>query len=116
VAENAGPYNEQFTIGNIESMIQLAKANKIKVILASVIPATKFYWRDSVTNAAEKIISLNKCLLALSKKHKISYLDYHSKLKNSENGLSSDMAEDGVHPTLKCFEIMAKMVLKSLGK
>ena len=41
VAENTGPYNEDYTFGNIASMAELAKANKIKVILTSVLPAAE---------------------------------------------------------------------------
>ena len=39
VAENTQAYNEDYTFGNIVSMAELAKANKIKVILTSVLPA-----------------------------------------------------------------------------
>ena len=42
VAENTGAYNEDYTFGNIASMAELAKANKIKVILTSVLPAAEF--------------------------------------------------------------------------
>ena len=38
VAENTQTYNEDYTFGNIVSMTELAKANKIKVILTSVLP------------------------------------------------------------------------------
>lgn len=116
IAENNGPYNEKFTLDNIESMVEIAKQNKIKVILASVLPASEYVWRKSITNVAEKIISLNKGILKLAQKHKIPYLDYHSKLKNSIGGLDKDMAEDGVHPTLKCYEIMAVMAKDAIDK
>ena len=42
IAENAGAYNEEYTFGNIVSMVELARANKIKVILTSVLPAAAF--------------------------------------------------------------------------
>lgn len=116
IAENNGPYSEKFTLDNIESMVEIAKQNKIKVILASVLPASEYVWRKSITNVAEKIISLNKGILKLALKHKIPYLDYHSKLKNSIGGLDKDLAEDGVHPTLKCYEIMAKMAKEAIEK
>ena len=40
VAENTGPYNADFTFGNIQSMAEIAKANGVKVVLASILPAT----------------------------------------------------------------------------
>jgi lysophospholipase L1-like esterase len=66
VAENTGPYNEEFTFNNIVSMVDIAKANKIKVILTSVLPAARFGWHPHVTDAPEKIISLNKIIQHLN--------------------------------------------------
>ena len=59
VAENQGPYNEDFTFGNIVSMTELAKANGISVVLTSVLPAAAFRWRPAITDAADKIAALN---------------------------------------------------------
>jgi lysophospholipase L1-like esterase len=115
IANNNGPYSEKFTLDNIESMIEIAKSNKIKVILASVTPAAFFAWRLEIQGVGNSIISLNNGLKSLSKKHKIAYLDYHAKLKNAENGLDKELAEDGLHPTMKCYEIMAEMVKKAIN-
>jgi lysophospholipase L1-like esterase len=114
VAENSGPYSQDFTVGNIESMIQLAKQNKIQPIVSSVLPAAQFRWRPEVKDGASKIVALNAALKALAAKHKVAYLDYHTPLKNDQNGLSKDLAEDGVHPTKKCFEIMVELAQKAL--
>ena len=48
VAQNTGPYNEEFTLGNIMSMAELADANGIKVILSSVTPAGEYPWRKEI--------------------------------------------------------------------
>lgn len=109
IAENTGPYDEGFTLGHLISMVELAKANNIKVILASVLPASKIYWRPTVENTAEKVISLNQSLKMVADQYGLIYLDYHTALKNSENGLDRELAEDGVHPTLKCYKIMAAL-------
>ncbi len=109
VAENTGEYKPEFTVGNIRSMIEIAKANKIKVIIGSVLPAAEFPWRTEIKDVAAKVIALNAALKALSVEYKVTYLDYFSTLKNDQNGLSPDMAADGVHPTKKCYQIMEKM-------
>jgi lysophospholipase L1-like esterase len=116
IAENSGTFNQDFTIGNIESMIELAKQHKIKPIIASVLPAVQFPWRKEIMDVANKIIMLNEGLKALAKKHKIVYLDYHTMLKNENNGLSKEMAEDGVHPKKKCFELMANAAIQAIKK
>ena len=65
VAENTGPFDLQTTFGNIVSMVELAKANKIKVILTSVLPAAKFGWNKSIKDAPAKIEALNALMLSL---------------------------------------------------
>ena len=116
VAENTGPYSEDFTVNNITAMIEIAQANKIQVIMASVLPASSIPWRMEVDGVGNKIISLNKRLKKLCSEKRCAYLDYHLALKNKENGLSPENAEDGVHPTLKCYQKMAELAQKMIEK
>lgn len=116
IAENTGPYDPDFTMGNIISLCELAKANDVRVVLCSVLPATEFYWRKSVGGAADKILALNAQIKAYADQHKIVYCDYHSALKNAQNGMSADMAEDGVHPSLKAYDIMGELAKAAIKK
>jgi lysophospholipase L1-like esterase len=95
-------------------MAELAKANGIKVILASVHPASEYVWRPEIKEVAQKIIALNEKIKDYAQKNKFVYLDYHTTLKNNIGGLSPDMAEDGVHPTLKAYKIMATLAEKAI--
>lgn len=115
IAENIDDYDPIFTIGNIKSMIAVAKANKIKVILSSVLPATKFTWNKDVQNVPEKIIALNSYLKSLAATEKVIYIDYFNTLKNNENGLSLNYSKDGVHPNLDCYKIMESLAQKALN-
>ncbi len=45
IAENNGPSKLEDVFGNILSMAELAKANHIKVVLSSILPAFSFPWR-----------------------------------------------------------------------
>lgn len=62
IAENSGKIDIEKTFGNIVSMCDLARANGIKPIICSVIPAASFYWHPHVTGAAEKIVQFNTML------------------------------------------------------
>ena len=115
VAENTGPYNEDFTIGNIESMIDIAEKNGIEVLIASVLPATKFEWRLGLGDRSGEIVKLNERLKVLANERGLKYIDYHSAMKNEANGLPPELAEDGVHPTAAGFKIMEKLVLEALN-
>jgi hypothetical protein len=37
-------------------------------------------------------------------------------MKNDKNGMNPDLAEDGVHPTMKGFKIMETLVGEAIGK
>lgn len=114
IAENTGPYNPDFTFGNIQSMVEIAQANKVKVVLSSILPATKFAWRAALGDRSGQIVALNERLKAYADQHKIPFIDYHSALKNKQNGMDPDMAEDGVHPSLKAYKIMEALALEKI--
>ena len=116
VAENTGPYDPEFTLGNIQSMVEIAQANGLKVILASVLPATNFEWRRSVGNRSDMIVDLNKRIKVYADKNKIPFIDYHSAMKNDKNGMNPDLAEDGVHPTMKGYKIMEALLDEAIAK
>lgn len=114
IAENSGKIDIEKTFGNIVSMCDLARANGIKPIICSVIPAASFYWRPSVTDAAEKIVQFNTMLEEYAKANKIKYVDYHSAMKDEHGGLPQNLANDGVHPTREGYDIMKSLLLKVL--
>ncbi|AWW00432.1 SGNH/GDSL hydrolase family protein [Arcticibacterium luteifluviistationis] len=51
---------------------------------------------------------------ALAKTRGLNYVDYHTPLKNTGNGMDPDLAKDGVHPTMKAYSIMGKLLLDAL--
>ena len=119
VAENTGPYVEEYTFGNIVSMVELAKANKIKVILTSVLPAAGFRWQPSIKDAPEKIKSLNARIEAYAKKHKIPYVDYYSAMLAPDGkSLHSDyeIPGDGVHPCGNGYDVMESLIQPAIDK
>lgn len=116
VAENTGPYDLDFTFGNIRSMVELARANNIDVILAAVLPATAFGWRPEVGDRSDMIVALNRRLEEYAATEGIPFVDYHSALKNADNGMDQDIAEDGVHPTAKGYMVMEDLVLDAIEK
>ena len=113
IAENTGPITIDQIMGNIISMVELAKANKIKVVLCSVLPANNFYWNPKL-KPANKVIELNLLLKNYAKANKISYVDYYNAMVDNEKGLLKKYGEDGVHPNLEGYKVMETLLLKSL--
>lgn len=117
VAENTQAYNEDYTFGNIVSMVELAKANKIKVILTSVLPAAAFKWRPEIKDASQKIRSLNARIEAYAKANKIPYVNYYQALVVAENhALNPQYSKDGVHPTGEGYSIMEPLIKNAIEK
>ena len=117
VAENTGPYNEEFTFNNIISMAEIAKANKIKVVLTSVLPAARFGWHPHVTDAPDKIMSLNKRIEAYAKANKIPYVDYYTPLVDADGRtLSKKYSNDGVHPLPDGYKVMEALIQPVIKK
>lgn len=117
IAENTHPYNESYTLGNIKSMVEIAESNGIKVILTSTLPALKFSWNSSITDAPQKILSLNAKIKAYAKKKSIPYIDYYKEMVVKGTGaLNPSLTNDGVHPTSDGYFIMEKMIKKAITK
>jgi lysophospholipase L1-like esterase len=115
IAGNTGPSTLEMIEDNLASMAQLAKANGIKVILCSVLPAFDYPWRPGMEPNV-KIPELNKWIKAYAEKNKFIYVDYFSAMADDRNGLPSDLSKDGVHPNKKGYEIMQPMVEKAIAK
>ena len=115
IAQNNGYISLENAFGNIVSMVELAKANNIKPILCSVMPAYEFGWRKGLEPAG-KINKLNAMIKAYADKNKIIYVDYHSALADERGGLPEKYSKDGVHPTLEAYKIMETIVQKAITK
>lgn len=116
IAENTGPYIEERTLGNIISMVEIARANKINVILSSVLPCSKMYW-SGARDVAQKIESLNKRIAEYAKKNKIPYIDYYSAMVEGEDrSLNHNYTQDGVHPNVAGYDVMEPLLVDAVRK
>lgn len=105
IAGNTGPMTPQQTQDNIKSMVELAQAHGVRVILASIPPAAGFPWRPGL-ETAHKIIAMNAWLKAYAATVGATYADYWSALRQG-NGMRPDLTRDGVHPNGAGYAAMA---------
>lgn len=113
IAKNNGDITLPNILANIKSMCEIAKANKIKPVICSVLPADRFGWRPGV-KPAQDIVKLNEMLKEYADSQKIMYIDYYTPLADENGGLPAKHAKDGVHPNLSCYKIMEQIVLDTL--
>ncbi len=119
IAENTGPYDEDKTFGNVVTMVELAKANKIKVILASCLPAGGFGWNKKITDSMAKVKSLNARVQAYAKENKIPYVDYFSAMLSADgtemnNAYATD--KPAIHPNVEGYKVMEGLLLPVIEK
>ena len=114
IAGNTGPMTIEMIRDNIFSMIELAKANHIKVILCSVLPAYDFPWKPNQEPIA-KIKALNVILQNYALANDIVYVDYYSAMVDERKGLKAVYSNDGVHPNKTGYQVMAPLADKEIA-
>lgn len=115
IAENTGPSSIEMIVDNIVSMVELARANNIKVILCSVLPAYDFPWRKGL-EPAQKVVKLNALLKAYANQHNLVYVDYFTPMANESNGLKKELGSDGIHPNITGYLIMEPLIENAIEK
>ena len=115
IAGNTGPSTLEMIMDNLISMAELAKANHIKVVLSSVLPAFDYPWKPGLEPAG-KIVKLNEMIKEYANKNKIVYLDYFSVMADERKGLSKENSGDGVHPNKAGYQIMEPLAEEAIKK
>ena len=108
IAGNTGPSSVEMIEDNIAGMAEIAKANGIRVVLASVLPVDDYPWRRGL-DPAPKIIALNAWMKRYAAERGHVYLDLHSAMKNEKDGTKVELANDGVHPNEAGYRVMAPL-------
>jgi len=110
-----GPATE-VTIGqNLISMMQIAKANGIRVVLASVTPVCDCYTKQTARRPQGKIIGLNGSIKRLAQANGAVYLDYYSALANGRD-FKKELTADGLHPNEAGYRVMAPLADEAIAK
>ena len=115
IAGNTGPSTLEMILDNLISMTELAKANNIKVVLSSVLPAFDYPWKPGM-EPAMKIVKLNEMIKKYADDHGIVYIDYFSSMADERNGLKKELSGDGVHPNDAGYKVMEPLVEAAIKK
>ena len=115
IAGNTGPSTLEMIEDNLASMAELAQANGIRVVLASVLPVYDYPWRPGL-EPAQKIVTLNRWIRDYASSHHAVYLDFWSAMADSRGGLPPNLAKDGVHPTAAGYKLMAPLTEQAIAQ
>ena len=116
IAGNTGPMSLEEIEGNLASMSELAHANGIRVVLASVLPV---YDGGHASDGKplvmtdrrppEKILALNAWIKNYASHHGDTYLDYFSAMVDDHGFLKKELSDDGLHPNKPGYAVMAPL-------
>ena len=109
IAGNTGPTSLKEIADNLKSMCEIAKANGIKAVLCSVLPAEDYPW-ESGKDPKHKIPALNSLLKEYAATNGVYYLDYFTALNNGRNGIDAFNSYDGVHLTAAGYQVLEPLV------
>lgn len=105
VASNNGPETDTDIEGAIQSMVELALASHIKVVLASIPPAADFKWHPGL-EPVPRIREINAWIKSYASHAGVTYVDYWPALATEDGALKGDLSQDGVHPNAQGFKLM----------
>jgi len=98
IAHNTGPMTAQESQNNLMAMCEIAMAHKLRVVLGSVPPASKYWWRPDATPKPEAL-ALNEWMRGYAKQIGARYADYAAVLTDASGKVKPEFAKDEVHPT-----------------
>ena len=117
IAGNTGPMLLDDIEANYSSMEELARANGVKVVFASVLPVHNYTPQSQdlfAQRSSEKILQLNRRLENHCASKSLIYLDYFDAMVDEKGMLKRDLAEDGLHPNKAGYAIMAPLAQKAI--
>ena len=123
ISGNTGPMTLEAIEGNLASMVELAHANGINVVVASVLPVSDYNTNKegkpivrTVQRPPAQILALNQWLKNFAAERKLVYLDYFSATVDDKGFLKAELANDGLHPNEKGYAIMKPLVEEAVNK
>jgi lysophospholipase L1-like esterase len=123
IAGNTGPMTLEQIEGNLQSMAELAKANGIRVVLASVMPVSDYGHKADGTvlkmttgRPPALILALNAWIQKYANENHEVYLDYFSATVDDQGFLKKELSDDGLHPNGAGYAVMAPLAEAAIAK
>jgi lysophospholipase L1-like esterase len=110
----SGPATQGMMAENFISMTELAKANGIHVVLASVTPVCNCFTNQTKLRPQGKIIGLNGWIKDYAAQSGSVYLDYYSALADGRD-FRKELTRDGLLPNDAGYSVMASRAEQAIA-
>ncbi|MBI3652295.1 MAG: SGNH/GDSL hydrolase family protein [Acidobacteria bacterium] len=122
IAGNTGAMTLEDIENNLAAMADLARANGIRVVLASLLPVSDYEKNQdghpiiqTTRRPPEKILALNAWMKAFCAKSACVYLDYFSAMVDDKGFLKEELSKDGLHADEKGYAVMGPLAEKAIA-
>lgn len=119
IAGNTGPMRNEDIEGNLASMVELARAHGIRVVLCSIMPVHNYTERAKdffAQRPQSRILALNEWIKDYCAKNNIVYVDYFSALVDDKGMMKKELADDGLHPNAAGYKVVAPLAEAGIEK
>ncbi len=115
IANHPDPATLTMVEGNLASMAELARANGIKVVLASLTPVSDYIEPNQTkVRSPEEILALNAWIKSYAVREHFIYLDYYPALLDANKALKKDFTIDGLHPNAAGYAVMTPLAQQAI--
>jgi lysophospholipase L1-like esterase len=97
------------------AMCEIAKAHKLRIVLGSAPPASKYWWRPEA-KPKDEAVALNTWMRGYAKEIGAVYADYAAVLTDAQGNVKLDLAKDEVHPTAAGYAAMRPVAEAALRR
>ena len=120
IAGNTGAITDADIQGNLASMAQLAKANGISVVLASITPVSAYHTSptgvpQTSSRPMTRIRAINAWIKEYAAKNGHTYLDYFSAMVDEKGVLREDLSADDLHPNMAGYAVMGPLAQQAVA-
>lgn len=123
IAGNTGPMTLAAIENNLASMTELARAHRIRVVLASVLPVSDYEKtadgqprNQTVRRPPNQIKALNEWIKKYADENNLIYLDYYAAMIDDQGFLKDELSNDGVHPNEKGYAVMVPLAELAISR
>jgi lysophospholipase L1-like esterase len=116
IAKNTGPETMEDIENNFMSMADLARANDIKVVFASLTPVCNYIKPQTQRRPPSEIVALNQWIRSYCEKNGDVYLDYYSATIDYQHMFKRELTYDGLHPNAEGYRVMAPLAEKAIAQ
>lgn len=114
IAGNTGPIELRWLEANFETMVELAQAHHIRVVLGALPPSARFPWQPDLTPAAT-IVAFDRWMADYARRKGLTFVDYHQLFEDGQGGFRAGLSEDGVHPTPAGYALMRPLAERAIA-